>query len=101
MFFYTVTDLREHQLLNDQPYVLTEWANQLALAVECPGPHTQRWLEKGLYYVPSAQASTVQFAEHTHKILQHDLQRASTAIRANVCPLNFTLPLFCNLKTPM
>jgi hypothetical protein len=99
MFFYIIIDLQEYpRLLNNQRYVLTEWANQLVLAAECPGPHTQCWLEKGLYY-GSSMMSTVQFTENELKTLQHALQRASTAIRANVCPLNFTLLLFCNLKT--
>jgi hypothetical protein len=99
MFFYAFfrTDRTGLQAVNrDSCYMLTECANQLVPAAECPGPHTQRWLEKGLDYGPPWW-STVQFTEHTHKILQHDLQRASTAIRANVCLLNFTLPLFCNL----
>jgi hypothetical protein len=100
MFFYTVIHLQRYQLLNNQLYVLTEWANQLVLAAECPGPHTQHWLEKALPYV-FPMLSTVQFTEDELKTLQHALQCASTTIRANVCPLNFALPLFCNLKPPM
>jgi hypothetical protein len=64
MFFYTITDLPGYRRLNNPPYVLTEWANQLVLAAECPGPHTQRWLEKGLHY-GTPWRSTVQFTEHT------------------------------------
>jgi hypothetical protein len=101
IFFYTIANIWGHWLLNNQPYVLTEWANQLVLAAECPGSHTQCWLETGMYCAHPVQGRTVQFTEHTHEVLQHDLQRASTAIRANVCLLNFTLLLFCNLKTPM
>jgi hypothetical protein len=67
MFFYTIVDLREYRLLNNQPYVLTEWANQLVLAAKCPGPHTQRWLENGLCY-GTPRRSTVQFTERTHKV---------------------------------
>jgi hypothetical protein len=100
MFSYPVIGLQTYGLLANQPYVLMEWANQLVLAVECAGLHTQRWLEKGLHYNRPME-SIVQLTEHTHKTLQHALQRASTTIQANVCPLNFTLPLFCNLKTPM
>jgi hypothetical protein len=100
MFFYTITNLREYPQSNNQPYVLTECANQLVLVAECPGPYTQRWLEKRLHYV-GPSGSVVQLTEHTHETLQCALQRASTAIRANVCLLNFTVPLFCNLKTPM
>jgi hypothetical protein len=100
MLFYTIIHLQRFPLLNDAPYVLTEWANQLVLAAECPSPHTQRWLEKGLYYA-SSTLNTVQFTEDKLKTLQHALQCASTAIRANVCLLNFTLLLFCDLKTPM
>jgi hypothetical protein len=101
MLFYTIIHLQRFPLLNDAPYVLTEWANQLVLAAECPGPHTQCWLEKGLHYGSPMMLSTVQITEDELKTLQHALQCASTTIRANVCPLNFTLPLFCNLKTPM
>jgi hypothetical protein len=100
MFLYTITDLQEYPQSNNQTYVLMEWANQLVLAAECPGPNTQRWLEKGLHYLWPSR-SVVQLTEHTHETLQRALQRASTAIRANVCLLNFTVPLFFNLKTPM
>jgi hypothetical protein len=99
MFFYTVIDLQRYPLLN-LPYVLTEWANQLVLAAECRGSHTEHWLEKGLYY-DASRRNTIQFTEDGLKTLQHAMQRASTAIRANVCLLNFTLLLFCDLKTPM
>jgi hypothetical protein len=98
MFFFTITSLRGYRPLNNQPYVLTEWANQLVPAAECPDPPTQCWLEKELSYI-IPRDSTVQVTEDELKTLQLALQRASTAIRANVCPLNFTLPLFCNLKT--
>jgi hypothetical protein len=85
MFFCTVIDGHRCRLvLDDQPYVLTECVNQLVLMVECAGPHTQCWLEKGLYY-GIFMPSTIQFTEDKHKTLQHELQRASTAIRANVC----------------
>jgi hypothetical protein len=97
--FFSI-NLQKSWLSDDQPYVITEMATQLVLAAECAGPHTQRWLEKGLFH-GSNPGYTVQFTEDEFKTLQDALQRASAAIRANVCISNFTLPLFCNLKTPM
>jgi hypothetical protein len=92
--------MQGYWLSDDQPYVITEMATQLVLAAECAGPHTQRWLKKGLSY-GSEPGYIVQFTEDEFKTLQDALQRASTAIRANVCISNFTLPLFCNLEMPM
>jgi hypothetical protein len=95
MFFYSLT-LNGLQLLNHDLHILTECANQLALAAECADPHTRHWLKEGFSYDynESRRRSTVQFTERTFEALQHDLQRASTAIQAIVCFPNFTPSLF-------
>ncbi|RXW24602.1 hypothetical protein EST38_g1200 [Candolleomyces aberdarensis] len=79
--------------LDDILYALTESANQLALAVESPERHIELWLEQLLVYDYTLDdfGRTVQFTEQTYEALKHDLQRASTAIRAKVCLLNFIL----------
>jgi hypothetical protein len=95
-FFYT-----EMQVMNrDSCYMLTECANQLMLAAECAGLHTRRWWEKRLLFRGIDLSSMVQFTEQTYENLQHDLQRASTAIRANVL-FEFHPSIVCELKTPL
>jgi hypothetical protein len=96
ILFFAFSIQSKNQLLNGDSYMLTECANQLVLAAECAEPHTRRWLDKQLPpYMVAPPSSTSQFTEQTYEALQHDLQRASTAIRANVF-LNFTLLLFVN-----
>jgi hypothetical protein len=95
MFFCTFAQNRLWFLNLRGSDLLTKCAEQLVLAVECANPHTRRWLETGLHFgQPLRRWKAYFFTEHTHKALQHDLQRASPTILAKVCILNFTLPLF-------
>jgi hypothetical protein len=95
LFFYTFLQ-PNLQLLNRDSYMLTECANQLVLAAECADPQTRRWLDKQVPSMAPRAAAWWQFTEQTYEALQYDLQRASIAIQANVCFLNFTLLSFVN-----
>ncbi|KAJ2935852.1 hypothetical protein H1R20_g1242, partial [Candolleomyces eurysporus] len=80
--------------LDNVLYALTKSTNQLALTVESPDRRIRLWLEEALYYgVPDIFVCTIQFTEQTYETLKHDLQRASTAINAEVCFPNFIWPL--------
>ncbi|KAJ2916681.1 hypothetical protein MD484_g3741, partial [Candolleomyces efflorescens] len=84
MFFYTIArGLAAFNFLINERFMI-EWADQLVLAVECPSPYTKCWLEGGLSYGCYTLSTSVPFPEHAFEILQHGLQRASPAIRANV-----------------
>jgi hypothetical protein len=99
MFLYTIREGRSKflQLSIGESYMLTECSHQLLLAAECADPHIKHWLEESLKSWYQEGGNQIQFTECTYNALRHDLQRTSTAIQANVCFLNFTLPLF--LKT--
>ncbi|KAJ2925438.1 hypothetical protein H1R20_g11655, partial [Candolleomyces eurysporus] len=77
--------LNASQISVSLSYLLTECVEQLALAAECPDPRIRLWLEDQLpgYWANLEQGSTYQFSVHTYRALQHNLQRASTAIHAN------------------
>jgi hypothetical protein len=97
MFFYGLVGARyDSQKLNDS-YVLTECSHQLVLAAECTDPHIRHWLKTGLASL-DGHNTEIQFTEQTCNALQHDLQRASTAIQASVGFSCFTLSLFRKLK---
>jgi hypothetical protein len=73
---------------NDASYLFTGCAKQLALAAECPDPLLQieGWLRNStfMYLRDKIHRDIPSFTEDTCKTLQHHLQRASTAIYANV-----------------
>ncbi|KAJ2923750.1 hypothetical protein H1R20_g13346, partial [Candolleomyces eurysporus] len=75
--------LTESWPLNDASYLLTECTKQFTLAVECPDHLIQLWLEESLRYDADSDPRTVEFTEYTCEALEQDVQRASTAIRAN------------------
>ncbi|RXW17165.1 hypothetical protein EST38_g8689 [Candolleomyces aberdarensis] len=95
LLFYSLP-LPNSQISVGLSYLLTECAEQLALAVECPGHRIKLWLEhvNPVFSAFSNSTQTDQFTEHTFGVLQHNLQRASNAIHANVVLSNFILPLF-------
>ncbi|RXW16185.1 hypothetical protein EST38_g9668 [Candolleomyces aberdarensis] len=82
-------------------YLLTECIEQLVLAVEYPDHRIRLWLQDRLHItlLPLLRGGTDQFTEHTYVALQHNVQRASNAIHANVSCLEF-LPLFHVAETP-
>jgi hypothetical protein len=80
-------------------YLLTECVEQLALALECPDRRkVALWLVKRVpIYWLLVPLKTDQFTEHTFGVLQHNLQRASTTIHANVCFLFPILFVRCDI----
>ncbi|RXW11614.1 hypothetical protein EST38_g14241 [Candolleomyces aberdarensis] len=104
MFFYTLFLIESAPLLEDTSKwrLLTNCTNQLALAAEFPDSWIRPWLEQGLYYANFGDSlHRVSFTEDTYETIQYDLQRASTAIHANVCFSNFIPYYFMQLKAPM
>ncbi|RXW15270.1 hypothetical protein EST38_g10586 [Candolleomyces aberdarensis] len=86
MLFYSLS----LETFDDILYGLTESAKQLALAAESSDRRIRLWLEEDFEYgMPESSVRTVQFTKQTYETLKHDLQRASTAIRAKVCPFEF------------
>ncbi|KAJ2923749.1 hypothetical protein H1R20_g13345, partial [Candolleomyces eurysporus] len=82
---FSMLFLVKPQPLDDSSYLLTECTKQLALAVECSDYRIQLWLEKDIpYFIVTEPTRTFQLTEHAYKALQHDLQRASTAILAHL-----------------
>jgi hypothetical protein len=85
LFIYSFS-LRHWEIPVSVTYLLTECAEQLALAAECPAHRIRLWLENQLgaaLYFPFVQR-TDQFTEHTYGVLKHSLQRASNAVYTNV-----------------
>ncbi|RXW22711.1 hypothetical protein EST38_g3129 [Candolleomyces aberdarensis] len=78
--------LNNFPITGGSPSLFTEWAKQLARAVECPDPRIKLWLEAGLgmdfNFVNRGINIRIEFTERTHQTVQHDLRRASTAISA-------------------
>ncbi|RXW14113.1 hypothetical protein EST38_g11739 [Candolleomyces aberdarensis] len=83
-FFHTLFLMEPLASIEDS-YLLTECTQQLALAAECPDRRIRLWLERKFWYFEKCQEHPFRLSEHAHETLQHDLQRASTAIHANVC----------------
>jgi hypothetical protein len=102
MLFHTFFHTEMGVVNRGSCHMLTECANQLVLAVECADPHTRCWLDNKLSFTFRHVIGkyTSQFTENTYKALQHDLQRVSTAIRANVY-FEFYSSVVCELKTPL
>ncbi|RXW23270.1 hypothetical protein EST38_g2582 [Candolleomyces aberdarensis] len=72
-------------------YLLTECVEQLALAAECPYYPIRLWLKNRLddRFFVGYRVNRIRFTEDTYGALQHNLQRVSNAIRANVFFLEF------------
>jgi hypothetical protein len=90
MFFHTFLLQPKLQVLLSRGapcHMVTQCANQLVLAVECAGPHIQRWLKTNWHCgLPCQLSSTQLFTEHTYEALLHALQCAlNTLIQAHVC----------------
>ncbi|RXW11338.1 hypothetical protein EST38_g14517 [Candolleomyces aberdarensis] len=65
-------------------YMLTESTRHLAMAVEYPDACIRFWLNRRLPIAVSMVGNQrIAFTKHTYETLQHNLQRASTAIQAN------------------
>ncbi|KAJ2914538.1 hypothetical protein MD484_g5872, partial [Candolleomyces efflorescens] len=83
LFLYSFS-LRHWEIPVGVPYLLTECAEQLALAVEHPDHRIQSWLENQLsaaLYFPFIQRME-QLTEDTYGRVKHSLERASNAIYA-------------------
>ncbi|RXW12985.1 hypothetical protein EST38_g12866 [Candolleomyces aberdarensis] len=92
LFFYSLF-LDSSRISVGVSYLLTECAEELALAAECPDHRIRLWLEHwvGVTQFP-LQLRKHQFTEHTYGALQHNLQRVSTVIHAEFPEILGQLP---------